>query len=113
MMKGERQMKLLKAVQIADFLGISQEEVLRHAGDSGAPAPAGGVIVKTLTVDRVVQADGSYTTILHIERPCHGNGGSSAAAASSISPIRSAPMRCWQRCGAELRSASTAARPLL
>ena len=32
MMKGERQMKLLEAVQIADFLGASQEEVLRHAG---------------------------------------------------------------------------------
>jgi plasmid maintenance system antidote protein VapI len=28
MIKGERQMKLLEAVQIADFLGISQEEVL-------------------------------------------------------------------------------------
>jgi len=41
MMKGERQMKLLEAVQIADFLGISQEEVLRHAGDAGTPPPAG------------------------------------------------------------------------
>jgi hypothetical protein len=28
MIKGERQMKLLEAVQITDFLGISQEEVL-------------------------------------------------------------------------------------
>ena len=37
MMKGERQMKLLEAVQIAGFLGVSQEEVLRHAGDGGAP----------------------------------------------------------------------------
>ena len=41
MMKGERQMKLLEAVQIADFLGISQEEVLRHAGDTTVPPPAG------------------------------------------------------------------------
>ena len=32
MLKGERQMKLLEAVQIAAFLGISQDEVLRHAG---------------------------------------------------------------------------------
>jgi phage repressor protein C with HTH and peptisase S24 domain len=41
MMKGERQMKLLEAVQIADFLGVSQEEVLRHAGEPGTPPPAG------------------------------------------------------------------------
>src|ERR1700738_694351 len=41
MMKGERQMKLLEAVQIAGFLGVSQEEVLRHAGDSTVPPPAG------------------------------------------------------------------------
>jgi len=41
MMKGERQMKLLEAVQISDFLGVSQEEVLRHAGDTGVPPPAG------------------------------------------------------------------------
>jgi phage repressor protein C with HTH and peptisase S24 domain len=40
MLKGERQMKLLEAVQIAAFLGISQDEVLRHAG-TGAAAPAG------------------------------------------------------------------------
>lgn len=32
MLRGERQMKLLEAVQIADFLGVKQEEVLRHAG---------------------------------------------------------------------------------
>ena len=41
MMKGERQMKLLEAVQIAGFLAVSQEEVLRHAGDSTVPPPAG------------------------------------------------------------------------
>jgi len=42
MLKGERQMKLLEAVQIAGFLGISQDEVLRHAGASGeATATAG------------------------------------------------------------------------
>jgi len=34
MLKGERQMKLLEAVQVAAFLGVSQEEVLRHAGGS-------------------------------------------------------------------------------
>jgi hypothetical protein len=50
MMKGERQMKLLEAVQIAAFLGISPEEVLampatpasptgRSAARSQAPAP--------------------------------------------------------------------------
>ncbi|HEV8678840.1 MAG TPA: LexA family transcriptional regulator [Stellaceae bacterium] len=32
MVKGERQMKLLEAVQVAAFLGVSQDEVLRHAG---------------------------------------------------------------------------------
>src|SRR3954453_11514177 len=32
MLKGERQMKLLEAVQVADFLGVSQEEVRRYAG---------------------------------------------------------------------------------
>ena len=41
MMKGERQMKLLEAVQIAGFLGVSQEEVLRHAGDTTVPPPTG------------------------------------------------------------------------
>src|SRR3974377_2534344 len=41
MMKGERQMKLLEAVQIADFLGASQEEVLRHAGEPTATPPPG------------------------------------------------------------------------
>ena len=42
MLKGERQMKLLEAVQIAAFLGISQDEVLRHAGaNTEAAAPAG------------------------------------------------------------------------
>jgi len=47
MLKGERQMKLLEAVQIAAFLGISQDEVLRHAGtgtgtEAAAPAEARG-----------------------------------------------------------------------
>src|SRR5437764_11588560 len=32
MLKGERQMKLLEAVQVAAFLGVPQDEVLRHAG---------------------------------------------------------------------------------
>jgi len=39
MMKGERQMKLTEAVQVAAFLGVSQEEVLRHAGDNTPPPP--------------------------------------------------------------------------
>jgi len=34
MLKGERQMKLLEAVQVSAFLGVPQEEVLRHAGAS-------------------------------------------------------------------------------
>jgi transcriptional regulator with XRE-family HTH domain len=38
MLKGERQMKLAEAVQVAAFLQVSQEEVLRHAGD----APSSG-----------------------------------------------------------------------
>jgi phage repressor protein C with HTH and peptisase S24 domain len=39
MLKGERQMKLLEAVQVADFLGVSQDEVLRHAGAALDPPP--------------------------------------------------------------------------
>jgi phage repressor protein C with HTH and peptisase S24 domain len=39
MLRGERQMKLLEAVQTAQFLGVSQEEVLRRAGDPDAPPP--------------------------------------------------------------------------
>jgi phage repressor protein C with HTH and peptisase S24 domain len=38
MMRGERQMKLLEAVQLAAFLGLTQEEVLRHAGASVEPS---------------------------------------------------------------------------
>jgi phage repressor protein C with HTH and peptisase S24 domain len=38
MLKGERQMKLLEAVQIAAFLGVSQDDVLHHAGDGGGAA---------------------------------------------------------------------------
>ena len=34
MLKGERQMKLLEAVQVSAFLGVPQEDVLRHAGAS-------------------------------------------------------------------------------
>lgn len=34
--KGERKIKLLEAAQIAAFLGVSQEEVLAHAGDTEA-----------------------------------------------------------------------------
>ena len=42
MLKGERQMKLLEAVQIAAFLGISQDEVLRHAGAGAGVAVSAG-----------------------------------------------------------------------
>ena len=42
MLKGERQMKLLEAVQVALFLGVSQDEVLRRAGDATAPLPEPG-----------------------------------------------------------------------
>src|SRR5580704_17778827 len=42
MVKGERQMKLLEAVQIAAFLGVSQDEVLRHAGATAEAAPRVG-----------------------------------------------------------------------
>jgi phage repressor protein C with HTH and peptisase S24 domain len=42
MLKGERQMKLLEAVQVADFLGVSQEEVLRYAGTAVHPPPRSG-----------------------------------------------------------------------
>jgi phage repressor protein C with HTH and peptisase S24 domain len=43
MLKGERQMKQLETVQIAGFLGISPEEVLRHAVDNAASAAAADV----------------------------------------------------------------------
>ena len=41
MMKGERRMNQLETVQIAEFLGVTPEEVLRHAIESTTPAPAG------------------------------------------------------------------------
>jgi phage repressor protein C with HTH and peptisase S24 domain len=41
MLKGDRQMKLLEAVQVAAFLGVPQDEVLRHAG-TGVEAPEDG-----------------------------------------------------------------------
>jgi phage repressor protein C with HTH and peptisase S24 domain len=40
MMKGERRMNQLETVQIAQFLGVTTEEVLRHAIESTAPPPA-------------------------------------------------------------------------
>jgi hypothetical protein len=39
MLKGERQMKLAEAVRVAAFLGVPQEDVLRHAGAETAPPP--------------------------------------------------------------------------
>jgi transcriptional regulator with XRE-family HTH domain len=38
MLKGERQMKPLEVVHIAAFLGVPEDEVLRHAVDTTAPA---------------------------------------------------------------------------
>ena len=41
MLKGERQMKLNEAVQVASILGVSQDEVLRYAGAvPDRPAPS-------------------------------------------------------------------------
>jgi phage repressor protein C with HTH and peptisase S24 domain len=42
MLRGERQMKLLEAVQTAQFLGVTQDEVLRHAGEESATPPEPG-----------------------------------------------------------------------
>ena len=39
MLNGERQIKLLEVAQIAAFLGVTQEDVVRHAGDSASEAP--------------------------------------------------------------------------
>ncbi|HZK91148.1 MAG TPA: S24 family peptidase [Stellaceae bacterium] len=39
MLKGERQMKALEAVHVAQFLGAPQEEVLRRAGEESGPPP--------------------------------------------------------------------------
>jgi transcriptional regulator with XRE-family HTH domain len=39
MLKGDRQMKLTEAVQVAAFLGTSQEDVLRYAGAEAPPSP--------------------------------------------------------------------------
>ncbi|HUC11172.1 MAG TPA: LexA family transcriptional regulator [Stellaceae bacterium] len=41
MLKGERQMKQLETVQIAAFLGVTPDDVLRHAvAETGAPQPS-------------------------------------------------------------------------
>jgi len=40
MLNGERQVKLLEAAQIASFLGVAPEEVMRHAGEEASePRP--------------------------------------------------------------------------
>jgi phage repressor protein C with HTH and peptisase S24 domain len=41
MLKGERQMKPLEVVQIASFLRVPEEDVLRHAVDRAVTAPVG------------------------------------------------------------------------
>ena len=43
MLKGERQMKQLETVQIAGFLGVSPDEILRHAVDDAISASGGGL----------------------------------------------------------------------
>jgi plasmid maintenance system antidote protein VapI len=43
MLKSQRQMKLAEAVRIADFLGLSSEEMLHHAGSDLATAPSTAV----------------------------------------------------------------------
>jgi phage repressor protein C with HTH and peptisase S24 domain len=42
MLRGERQIKLLEAVQIAQFLGVTQDEVSSHAGEGGETPPTTG-----------------------------------------------------------------------
>ena len=63
MMKGERRMNQLETVQIAEFLGVTPEEVLRHAIESTTSAPASDM-----------------------PRPGRGRPPSSGSAASSGSP---------------------------
>jgi phage repressor protein C with HTH and peptisase S24 domain len=41
MLRGERQMKQLETVQIAGFLGVSPDEILRHAVDDAVSATSG------------------------------------------------------------------------
>jgi transcriptional regulator with XRE-family HTH domain len=38
MLRGGRQMKIQEAAQVAEFLGVAPEEVLRHAGNGEPPA---------------------------------------------------------------------------
>jgi phage repressor protein C with HTH and peptisase S24 domain len=38
MLKGERQIKLLEAAQIANFLGVPAEAIVQHGSEPGAPA---------------------------------------------------------------------------
>src|SRR6516162_8851756 len=40
MLKGERQMKPLEIAHTASFLGVAQDEVLRHIVEGGAPSRA-------------------------------------------------------------------------
>jgi transcriptional regulator with XRE-family HTH domain len=43
MLRGERQMKIQEALRVAQFLGVPQDEVVRHAGAEGPPAALGPV----------------------------------------------------------------------
>jgi Domain of Unknown Function with PDB structure (DUF3857)/Transglutaminase-like superfamily len=56
--------KPLLLVLLLAFAGTVPQHVV--AADAAAPVPP--VITKTMTVDLVVQPDGSYTTIFHVER---------------------------------------------
>ena len=70
MLKGERLMKLTEAVRVAAFLGIPQEEVLRHGGADAPPPP---------------RAEPARRG-----RPPHGPATASLAARDDAIPIRSA-----------------------
>jgi transcriptional regulator with XRE-family HTH domain len=78
MVKGERQMKLQEAVQIASFLGVSQDEVLRRAGaTASADAP---VRIEPIPIRSAKSVAGSDETSLEDEpigytsRPGNLNG---------------------------------------
>jgi hypothetical protein len=86
MLNGERQVKLLEAAQIASFLGVAPDEVMRHAGEEASePRPA--------MPGRRGRPPGSRSTRVLATRPQGGAGGpgfpSGPGRPDSI-PIRSA-----------------------
>jgi phage repressor protein C with HTH and peptisase S24 domain len=85
MLNGERQVKLLEAAQIAAFLGVPPEEVMRHAGEEASePRPA--------TPGRRGRPPGSRARAALATRPPDGasRGFASAPARADSIPIRSA-----------------------